>query len=43
MDMVVADMSMSLDGFIADPADGEEHLFGWYSNGDVTIPTADRR
>lgn len=41
MATVVASMSMSLDGFIADPADGVEDLFGWYSNGDVTVPTAD--
>jgi dihydrofolate reductase len=34
---------MSLDGFIADLADGVEHLFGWYDNGDVTVPTADPR
>jgi dihydrofolate reductase len=34
---------MSLDGFIADPADGVEHLFRWYGNGDVTVPTADPR
>jgi dihydrofolate reductase len=40
---VVANMSMSLDGFIADPADGVEHLFGWYDNGNVTVPTADPR
>jgi dihydrofolate reductase len=40
---VVANMSMSLDGFIADPADGVEHLFGWYNNGNVTVPTADAR
>lgn len=41
MATVVANMSMSLDGFIADPADGVEHLFGWYDNGDVTVSTAD--
>lgn len=29
---VIADMSMSLDGFVADPNDGVEHLFGWYGN-----------
>lgn len=23
----------SLDGFVADPSDGVEHLFGWYANG----------
>lgn len=34
-------MSMSLDGFIADPSDGVEHLFGWH--GDVAVPTADPR
>lgn len=41
MALVIANMSMSLDGFIADPSDGVEHLFGWYNNGDVTVPTAD--
>ena len=40
---VLANMSMSLDGFVADPADGVEHLFGWYSNGEVAVPTADPR
>jgi dihydrofolate reductase len=43
MTTVVANMSMSLDGFIADPQDGVEHLFGWYGNGDVETPTADSR
>jgi dihydrofolate reductase len=43
MATVIADMSMSLDGFVADPFDGVEHLFGWYSTGDVTVPTADSR
>jgi hypothetical protein len=38
---VIANMSMSLDGFIADPGDGVEHLFGWYGNGPVETPTAD--
>jgi dihydrofolate reductase len=33
--------SVSLDGFIASPADsGYEHLFGWLGNGDVPVPTA---
>ena len=36
---VIAHMTMSLDGFIADPDDGIEHLFDWYSAGDVTTPT----
>src|SRR5437868_5250355 len=43
MTRVVTEMSMSLDGFIADPADGVEHLFGWYGNGPVEVPTADAR
>jgi len=31
---------MSLDGYIAGPADtGFEHLFKWYGNGDVEVPT----
>jgi dihydrofolate reductase len=37
---VTANMSMSLDGFIADPADGIDKLFGWMGNGDVEVPTA---
>ncbi|MFI7599592.1 dihydrofolate reductase family protein [Actinoplanes sp. NPDC049681] len=41
MAKVVADMSMSLDGFIADTQDRTEELFGWYGNGDVEVPTAD--
>ncbi len=28
---VVADMSMSLDGFVADPDDGVDRLFAWYA------------
>ena len=43
MTRVVTEMSMSLDGFIADPSDGVEHLFGWYSSGPVEVPTADPR
>jgi dihydrofolate reductase len=37
---VVADMTMSLDGFIADEKDGVGELFGWYGNGDVEVPAA---
>ena len=34
--------SMSLDGYIAGPDEtGFEHLFKWYGNGDVEVPTAD--
>jgi dihydrofolate reductase len=40
MSKVIANMSMSLDGFIADPADGIDRLFGWMGNGEVEVPTA---
>jgi dihydrofolate reductase len=40
MSRVIADMSMSLDGFIADTNDSVDHLFGWFFNGDVEVPTA---
>ena len=30
MAQVVADMSMSLDGFVADPSDGVRDVFAWY-------------
>ncbi|MGH3756970.1 dihydrofolate reductase family protein [Actinophytocola sp.] len=43
MSKVVAHMSMSLDGFIADPEDGCDELFGWYANGDVAVPSHDSR
>jgi hypothetical protein len=43
MATAVANMSMSLDGFIADRSDGAGQLFGWYSGGDVAVPTADPR
>src|SRR5579884_1653239 len=33
-------MSMSLDGFVADPDDGVEEVFDWYTSGDVEIRTA---
>ncbi len=35
MGTVVADMTMSVDGFIADPDDGVSELFEWYSEGAV--------
>lgn len=41
MSKVVALMSMSLDGFVADPDDGVEEVFAWYFAGDVEVPTAD--
>lgn len=40
MSKVVAIMSMSLDGFVADPKDGVAELFDWYfSSGDVEFHT----
>ncbi|MBD3924297.1 dihydrofolate reductase family protein [Nocardioides cavernae] len=40
MSKVVAIMSMSLDGFVADPDDGVAEVFDWYaSSGDVQIHT----
>jgi dihydrofolate reductase len=41
MATVVAEMTMSLDGFVADPSDGVDELFGWYANGDVAVPSVD--
>jgi dihydrofolate reductase len=40
MATVVAALSMSLDGFVADPSDQVGPLFDWYQNGDVEVPTA---
>ncbi|MGY6658143.1 dihydrofolate reductase family protein [Amycolatopsis sp. TRM77291] len=40
MGKVVADMSMSLDGFVADPSDGVDKVFGWYGTGDVAVASA---
>lgn len=39
MSKVVALMSMSLDGFVADANDGVDEVFGWYFSGDVEVPT----
>ena len=33
MSKVIAGFSMSLDGFVADPDDGTEEVFKWYSAG----------
>jgi dihydrofolate reductase len=43
MGKVVSHMTMSLDGFIADPDDGVDELFGWYDAGPVTVLSADER
>jgi dihydrofolate reductase len=40
MSKVLTHMTMSLDGFIADPQDGIDELFGWYGAGPVEVPTA---
>lgn len=40
MATVIAEMSMSLDGFVADPSDQVGPLFDWYGNGEVEVPTA---
>ncbi len=37
---VVALMSMSLDGYVADSNDGVAEVFDWYFSGDVEVPTA---
>ena len=40
MTKVYTGASMSLDGYVAGPQEsGFEHLFEWYRNGDVEIPT----
>ena len=43
MAKVCTHMTMSLDGYIADPEDGTAELFGWYDAGDVTVLRADER
>jgi dihydrofolate reductase len=40
MGKVVALMSMSLDGYVADADDGVAEVFDWYFAGDVEVPTA---
>ncbi|WP_426592110.1 dihydrofolate reductase family protein [Cellulomonas sp. McL0617] len=39
MSKVVAIMSMSLDGYVADPDGGVAEVFDWYTSGDVEIRT----
>jgi dihydrofolate reductase len=39
MSTVVAIMSMSLDGYVADANDGVGEVFDWYTSGDVEIET----
>jgi hypothetical protein len=40
MATVIAALSMSLGGFVADPADQVGPLLDWYGNGEVAVPTA---
>src|SRR5919108_602431 len=40
MATVIADMSMSLDGYVADTEDRTDQVFGWYFGGDTPVPTA---
>jgi dihydrofolate reductase len=40
MTKVVAIMSMSLDGYVADADDGVSDVFDWYFSGDVDVKTA---
>jgi hypothetical protein len=40
MSKVVAVMSMSLDGYVADSCDGVAEVFDWYFAGDVEVTTA---
>jgi dihydrofolate reductase len=39
---VLTHMTMSLDGYIATPSDGIDHIFDWYGAGDVSLPTANK-
>jgi dihydrofolate reductase len=41
MSQVVANLAMSIDGFIADPGGGCDDLFGFYDNGSVEFRLAD--
>lgn len=40
MGKVFTHMTMSLDGFVADPNDHVGELFDWYEAGEVTVPNA---
>jgi dihydrofolate reductase len=40
MGKVLTHMTMSLDGFIADPNDQVDELFEWYGAGDLAVPSA---
>ena len=40
MGKIITHMTMSLDGFIAEPNDEVGELFEWYGAGDVTVPSS---
>src|ERR1700722_17276837 len=40
MARLIGELSMSLDGFVADPQDQVGPLFDWYGNGPVETPCA---
>jgi dihydrofolate reductase len=40
MGKVLTHMTMSIDGFIANPDDTPSELFDWYGAGDVSVPSA---
>lgn len=42
MTRVIAFMSMSVDGYVADANDGVSEVFAWYFTGGVDVPTASR-
>jgi dihydrofolate reductase len=42
MSKVLTHMTMSLDGYIADPDDQVGELFEWYGAGDMTVPTPNK-
>ena len=42
MGRVIANATMSLDGYIATPDDGIGHLFDWYEAGDIEVENAGR-
>jgi dihydrofolate reductase len=42
MSKVIALMSMSLDGYVADANDGVAEVFDWYFSGDVEVHTASK-
>ena len=45
MSKVIAGFSMSLDGFVADPDDGVDQVFKWYSAGgtDAEVMAGDNK